>query len=470
MEQDEHGASKRRYLARRFWRSALGFWSRHGDRAAWLLTLALLVILVGQLAIQYELTVWNRTVFDALEKRDGHAVLVQALVFPALAAVSVMSWMLVVYARLTMERHWRAWMNAHVVDRWLDNGHYYQLNLVQGEGHKNPEYRIADDLRIATESPVEFATGIASAVLSAITFVVVLWSIGGALSFDLAGTSITVPGFLVVAAVLYAFIASGSMVVIGRRLVRASEGKNQAEAEYRYALTRLRENGESIALLGGEQEERTGLDNSLRAVLRRWREICFQQMRTTIVYQGSNIIAPVLPVILCAPKFLDGSMTLGQVMQAASAFVIVQQAFGWLVENYPRFADWTASAHRVGSLLISLDHLERAETEKGSAGSIATPRPDRRSRCAISRSRSTTAPPWSTKPKSPSRRASGCWWSASPGPGRAPWCAPSPACGPGAKATCWCSPARGCSCCRSGPMCRSEACAAPRPIRLRPTR
>src|SRR5205085_274892 len=106
--------------------------------------------------------------------------------------------------------------------------------------------------------------------------------------------------------------------------VRASERKNQAEAEYRYALTRLRENGESIALLGGEQEERAGIDRSLSAVLRRWRELCFQHMRTSGVSQASALIAPVIPVILSAPKFLDGSMSLGQVMQAASAFVFVQ--------------------------------------------------------------------------------------------------------------------------------------------------
>ena len=123
----------------------------------------------------------------------------------------------------------------------------------------------------------------------------------------------------------------------------------------------MRENGESIALIGGEPEERAGLDASLRNVLRRWRDVCFQTMRTTIVYQGSGILAPVFPVILCAPKFLDGSMSLGQVMQAASAFVIVQQAFSWLVDNYPRFADWTASARRVASLLVSLDTLDQAE-------------------------------------------------------------------------------------------------------------
>jgi putative ATP-binding cassette transporter len=88
-------------------------------------------------------------------------------------------------------------------------------------------------------------------------------------------------------------------------------------------------------------------------------------MRTTIVSQTSGYIAPVLPIILCAPKFLDGSMTLGQVMQAASAFTIVQSAFNWLVDNYPRLADWTASACRASSLMISLDALERAESGEG---------------------------------------------------------------------------------------------------------
>jgi putative ATP-binding cassette transporter len=153
-----------------------------------------------------------------------------------------------------------------------------------------------------------------------------------------------------------------------RRFGLVAESKNQAEAEYRYVLTRLRENGESIAVLGGEKEERAGLDRSLAAVLRRWRDLCFQHMRTTIVSQGSAHLAPVIPVLLSAPKYLDGTMTLGQVMQAASAFMIVQAAFSWIVDNYPRFADWNASARRVASLLVSLDALE--EAEKAGVGHI----------------------------------------------------------------------------------------------------
>ena len=364
-EDEASNRLRRRLLLGRFWLSARGFWRPpRGDRLAWLLTATILLTVLLYLAASYGMNVWNRAIFDALERRDGGTVLYLALIYVPLLVASVAVMLLQVYARMTTQRRWRAWLNNHLLDRWLKNGRYYQLNLVGGD-HQNPEYRIADDVRVATESPVEFATGLLTAVLSAVTFILVLWTIGGALTFTIAGATITIPGFLVVAAMIYAVVASGSMVFIGRRFITVSENKNQAEAEYRYVLTRLRENGESIAVLGGEEEERNAVDGSLTNVLRRWRQICFQTVRTTIVSQTSGYIAPVLPIILCAPKFLNGTMTLGQVMQAASAFTIVQAAFNWLVDNYPRLADWTASARRVASLMVSLDALERAEKGEG---------------------------------------------------------------------------------------------------------
>src|SRR5215831_17443226 len=131
-------------------------------------------------------------------------------------------------ARMTMQRRWRTWLNSLLIDRWLKNSRHYQLNLVGGP-HKNPG-RIADDARIATEAPIDFATGVTTAVLSAATFIAVLWTIGGAFTFHVYGMVITIPGFLVVAAVVYAVAATGSMFVIGRRLITVSENKNQAEA------------------------------------------------------------------------------------------------------------------------------------------------------------------------------------------------------------------------------------------------
>jgi vitamin B12/bleomycin/antimicrobial peptide transport system ATP-binding/permease protein len=352
------------YLLTRFWISAKGFWGAGGDRLAWAFSIGLVILIVTNVGFQYGINVWNRAIFDAIEKRDSATVFYLTAVFFPLAIGSVLLGVAQVFTRMAIQRRWRAWLTNSVVSRWLTNGRYYQLNLVSGD-HQNPEYRIAEDLRVATDSPVDFAAGVTSAFLSATTFIVVLWTIGGGLTATVAGTTITIPGFLVIAAVLYAAIASGSIMTIGRGFVQVSEDKNQAEAEYRYTLTRVRENGESIALLGGEQEERDGIDKTFTKALREWARLAGQHMRTTLVSQGSSLIAPVVPLLLCAPKFLDGSMTLGQVMQAASAFTIVQGAFGWVVDNYPRLADWNACARRIASLMMSLDGLERAERGDG---------------------------------------------------------------------------------------------------------
>jgi putative ATP-binding cassette transporter len=361
---EEAEQARKDYLLTRFWISAKGFWGKSGDKLAWVFSIGLLLLIVTNVGFQYGINVWNRAIFDAIEKRDAATVWTLTGIFFPLAIGSVLLGVAQVYVRMGIQRRWRAWLTNSVVSRWLTSGRYYQLNLVGGD-HQNPEYRIAEDLRVATDSPVDFAAGVISAFLSATTFIVVLWTIGGALTLTLGGSTVTIPGFLVIAAVLYAGIASGSITVIGRAFVQTSEDKNQAEAEYRYALMRVRENGESIALLGGEDEERAGIDRTFGNVLKQWARLAHQHMRTTLVSQGSSLIAPVVPLLLCAPKFLDGSMSLGEVMQAASAFTIVQSAFGWLVDNYPRLADWNACARRIASLMMSLDGLERAERGDG---------------------------------------------------------------------------------------------------------
>ncbi|PDT35469.1 ABC transporter ATP-binding protein [Rhizobium sp. M10] len=357
---EEAEQARKRYLLRRFWISARHYWGSSGDRLAWPCSIGLLVMICMNVGFQYGINRWNRGIFDAIERHDAGTVYYLSAVFVPLVLGSVALVTAQVYVRMMIQRRWRSWLTGAVIARWLANGRYYQLNLIGGD-HKNPEARISEDLRIATEAPVDFIAGVIAAFLSASTFIVVLWTIGGALELPVAGATITIPGFLVVTAVIYAVITSTVIAIIGRHFVQVSEVKNQVEAELRYTLTRVRENGESIALLGGEEEERSDLDKTFSNVLRQWALLARQHMRTTFVSHGSMLIAPVVPLLLCAPKFLAGGMTLGEVMQAASAFAIVQHAFGWLVDNYPRLADWNACARRIASLMTSLDGLERAE-------------------------------------------------------------------------------------------------------------
>jgi putative ATP-binding cassette transporter len=356
-------------LVRRFWRTARGFWSSQRSwKVAWLMTGTLIVLVIGQLFFQYQLNVWNKAIFDALEKKDGATVLHQAMMFVPLALGSIAVAVAVVYARMRMQRRWRAWLTEHTLTRWINKGRYYQLNLIEGD-HKNPEARVQEDIRIATEQPVDFAVGILSAVLTSATFMGVLWSVGGSLTFGAEGSQITIPGYLVIAVVVYCAVISGLMTIIARSFVPTAENKNQVEAEFRSALTRVREYGESIAILGGEKEERAGLDELLHNVIVAWSAMAKQYMRTMFVSHGNFIIASVIPVILCAPKYLTGEMTLGTVMQASAAFIQVQYAFNWIVDNYPRLAEWTASARRASNLLVALDGLD--QIEKSQVGSIA---------------------------------------------------------------------------------------------------
>ena len=180
---------RRRLLLRCFLGTAGQFW--HGPRRfqAWLLTAALLAIIIAVVGAAYAMNLWNRAIFDALEQRNAPAVGRLALIYIVILAVSVSFSIVQVYLRTGMQRRWRRWVTTHVIDRWLQNGRYYQLGLVTGD-HANPEARMSDDVRIATEAPVDFVTGVLQAFLSAATFIVVLWTIGGSLDLAVIGISL----------------------------------------------------------------------------------------------------------------------------------------------------------------------------------------------------------------------------------------------------------------------------------------
>ena len=158
MSAEEIESARKRYLLKRFWISARGFWGESGEKIAWIGSVGLLLLIVLFVAVQYGINVWNRKIFDAIEKRDSAVVLWLSAVFFPLAFASVALGVTQVYARMGIQRRWRAWVTNKVVSRWLNHGRYYQLNLVAGDRNKL-EARIAEDLRIATDAPVDFVAG-----------------------------------------------------------------------------------------------------------------------------------------------------------------------------------------------------------------------------------------------------------------------------------------------------------------------
>jgi ABC-type uncharacterized transport system fused permease/ATPase subunit len=350
-------------LLARFWKSASQFWREEKARAGGLAVFLVAVVLL-QLLLQLLLNLWNRNFFDALERKDGQALWIQAQLFVPLAAGSILLAATSVWGRMTTQRSWREALTRHVAKIWLDKDRFRHLgHLIKGS--ENPEYRIAVDVRVATDAPVDLTLAFFSSVLTAITFFSVLWTIGGSIDVAVFGVTITIPGYLVVGVIMYSGTVSGLMVFFGHHLTGVIERMNQAEAEFRAAVDSFREDGEHLEVTPSDMDKRQPLQLKLQAVLLWWREFCWQLVRTTLVSHGNSLVAPVVGWVLCVPKYLSGAMSLGELTQSAAAFVVVQGAFNWLVDNYQRLADWRSSAYRVGTLLVAIDELEAKQRSGG---------------------------------------------------------------------------------------------------------
>ena len=348
----------------RFWESASGFWRGPPAWRVWLLCAALIAIVVLQLYVQFRFNYWNRNFFDALEGRDADRLRTQALLLVPLCGASVALAVASVWGRMTVQRKWREWLTTHLIDYWAADDRYARLAQIQGEP-TIPEYRIAEDARIATDAPIDFALGLVSSLLTAIIFIRVLWNVGGGAAFSLFDYRLWIPGYLVVSVVVYSGIITTAMVLVGSPLTRVVLIKDQAEAELITAAHLLRDIGEGVTPKLKGPEVKRGLWQALQNAMEQWRRLCWQLARTTLVSQGNSLLAPIIGLVLCAPKFLTDAMTLGKLTQAAAAFTLVQGSFNWLVDNYGRVVDWISSLERVGGLLLSLDQLNHGTSSAG---------------------------------------------------------------------------------------------------------
>lgn len=348
-----HARSHRQDLAL-FFRSARAFWSGPTALAAWTMTALLVALVGGQMAVQVLWTTWGGWFYDALQSRDPSRM---AAILPWLAVV-VIGFMLCVtgllVGRMRLQLAWRARLTNTLVGRWLHDQAYFRLTQ-GGFANSTPEYRIAEDVRLAIEPLVELSVGLLTALLGASVFAQVLWRLGGTLHVDLFGVAFGVPGYLAIAAGLYAACATAITLRSGRALSGQVSARQDAEAKFRAELTRLRENAESVALHRGCDTERHAIAGRLAAVTQAWGRM----IRTSgIVALGTNAnvaLAPIVPMLLSVPGFMDGQLSIGNVAQIVGAFAATQTAAAWLADNYLRVSDVMGSVARVNDLILALD-------------------------------------------------------------------------------------------------------------------
>jgi putative ATP-binding cassette transporter len=335
---------------RLFWHLASPYWRSEERAIAWLLLGSVVALNLASVYMLVQVNAWYNDFYNAIQAYDQPGFVSLLWYFLFLAAVYILIVVYQLYLNQMLQVRWRRWLTGRYMDRWLEGQTYYRMQLVDaasGAGTDNPDQRISEDLRLMCDQTLELGLGLMNAIVTLASFVVVLWSLSGPATLALGGLSVTIPGYMVWAAVAYAAIGTWLANLIGRPLVGLTFSQQRHEADFRYGLMRLRENSESVALYRGEPGERARLGERFAAVFENYWQLMKRQKKLTWFSNGYNQLATVFPFVVAAPRYFAKEIQLGGLMQISSAFGQVHGALSYLINAYPAIAAWKATVDRL---------------------------------------------------------------------------------------------------------------------------
>jgi putative ATP-binding cassette transporter len=351
-----------RFTLRQLGSLGLAYWFSRDKRRARTLTLVLVLLTMAQVALAIWLNYWNRALFDALDERSLSNLLREGFTFIVIFVLTMAVTAVHLLVKRRLQLRWRQWLTERLVGSWMAKGHHYRLLNMPGE-HDNPDGRIAEDIRIATETAVALGHTLLFAVLILGSFIDILWSVSG--TANVPGTSAAVPGYMVLLAFMYAGVGTALSIALGKPLIGATNRLQTAEANFRFGLAHSRENSEAIALLHGEAIERRKSRRLFNSLALRWNRQSLAYLWIVSFSTGYGTLLPVFPILIAAPQYISGAMTLGVLMQAAQAFQRLTSALSWPIDSLGDIAKCRASGDRVLSLYRDLQRLEASALGTG---------------------------------------------------------------------------------------------------------
>ncbi len=357
-------AAPRQGFFRRFWRLARGYYASPQDRKrAWLLTIGVIVLTLAQILVQVRFNLWNRDFFNALENRDRAAFFGQMWMFGALIVAAMVTAVAQLWVRQALMLDWRRWLVHRLQGRWLEGGRHYQLNFMP-DAADNPDQRISENTRWATAMAVDLLVGLLGSILTLASFLGILWTLSGPLHVAFGANEFEIPGYMVWAALIYAVIGSVLTWFIGGPMVDINIRRNEAESNHRFALIRMRESSEGIALIRGEADEERGLKRAFGQVVNVMKDLYGSERRLMWLTSAYGMAAGVVPILVASPRYFAGAITLGVLMQITQAFLEVTRSLNWFVDKFPILADWRSHVERVAALEDTFDEAEAMEAEQ----------------------------------------------------------------------------------------------------------
>ena len=327
-----------------------------GGRVVLAIFIGSIVVTIANMLGQVRLNEWNGQFFDAVGRKDLSAFVQFLWTFLVIIAMLLTLTVAQTFLQERLKFRLREWISLHLLAEWLKPMRIYQMSFAGPYG-RNPDQRIQEDTRLLGDASADLGCGMVYALLQIVAFVGVLWTLSAQVTFRVAGYVIAIPGYMVWCALAYAAVGSVLTWLVGRPLIVLNGERYAREAEFRFALVRVNESGESIALHGGEKDEQKHLEAALAAVVDTMRRISTSLAQLTWITSGTGWLSFVVPILVAAPAYFGGALTLGGLIMVAGAFSQVQGAMRWFVDNFSRLADWRAAIHRVARFRETLDNL-----------------------------------------------------------------------------------------------------------------
>ncbi len=343
------------------WRLSIPYFRSEDRWPGRILLAAVIATELSLVGVTVLLNEWYNRFYNSLQDRNWDAFVTQLMYFCVLAAAATALQVYQLYLNQWLQIRWRRWMTRAYLDNWLEGATHYRMQLL-GDAADNPDQRISEDIKMFIERTLAIGVGLLGAIVTLGSFVVILWTLSASAPWQLFGTAIAIPGYLVWAALIYAIMGTALTHLIGWPLVALNFDLQRYEADFRYNLVRVRENSEQIALLRGEEAETERLLVRFGKVVTTWHRIMTKQKWLTFFTTGYTRFALVFPFIVVSPAYFAGTIQLGGLVQTAGAFNSVETALSFFINVYRDLAVWTAVIARLDGFDRSIAVARAAAT------------------------------------------------------------------------------------------------------------
>ncbi|CAO2186199.1 unnamed protein product [Urochloa humidicola] len=339
--QEKRAGTDLKTLATRFWKVAAPYWWSEDKTQARLRLAAVFALTLGTTGISVGFNFLGRDFYNALADKDQEKFTQQLLYYLGAFAGGIPFFVLRDYAKETLSLRWRSWMTSYYMKRYFNNRTFYKIqsqSIID-----NPDQRINDDLSAFTGTALAFSLTLFNAAVDLISFSNILYGIYP-------------PLFIVL--VVYSLGGTAISVVLGKNLVNLNFMQEKKEADFRYGLVRVRENAESIAFYGGEENELQLLLDRFRRAFDNLSELLIASRNLEFFTSGYRYLIQILPAAVVAPMYFSGKIEFGVINQSVSAFNHILSDFSLIVFQFQSISAFSAVIDRLGEFDDLLDGNE----------------------------------------------------------------------------------------------------------------